>query len=143
MARGRRGPEEPGEFAGDGDRGDVGRFATRLEAFVNAVQAVLRFPRDLQDVVRLPLLAAEQRLPDPRVAGVVPSRLDQQPSGDARPGFGDRSLVLALAGLIQRRRQPEPATQLPGRGEPRPVTNELEMQRERAARVQAPERWQP
>jgi hypothetical protein len=55
--RGRGGPEEAGQFAGDGDRGDVGGFAARLEALVRAVQAVLGAPGDLQDVVGLVGLA--------------------------------------------------------------------------------------
>ena len=63
--RGRRAPEEAGELARDGDRGDVRGLAARLEALVDSMQAVLRLAGDVQDVVGLPIVAAEQRLADP------------------------------------------------------------------------------
>jgi hypothetical protein len=47
-----------------------------LNRFMDAVQAVLCFPRDLQDVIGLGVLATQQRRPDPGVAGVVPGRFD-------------------------------------------------------------------
>ena len=49
--RGGRGPEEPGELAGDRDGGDGVGLAALAEAVVMAVQAVLGAPGDLQDVV--------------------------------------------------------------------------------------------
>jgi hypothetical protein len=74
--RGRSGPEERRELSGDGDGRDVGGFAALLEAVVDPVESVLCLSGDLQDVVWLAVVAAEQRLADPGVAGVVPGRLD-------------------------------------------------------------------
>ena len=51
------GPEEAGEFAGDGDGGDVAGLAALAQAAVEAVQAVLGAPGDLQDVGGLAGLA--------------------------------------------------------------------------------------
>jgi hypothetical protein len=138
--RGRGRPEKAGELARDGDRRDVGGLAARLEALVDAVQAMLRLPRDPQDVLGLTVVAAEQGLTDPGVARVVPGRLDQQAAGDARPGHGDRPLGLALTRLIKRRGQSQPARELSRRGEPVPVAAELEMQGQRGERVDSAKR---
>ena len=51
------GPEEAGEFAGDGDGGDVAGFAACAQAVVEAVEAVLGAPGDLEHVRGLALLA--------------------------------------------------------------------------------------
>ena len=64
--RGGGGPEEPGELARDGDGGDVVRLAALAQAVVEAVQAVLGAPGDLQDVVGLAGLAVGERGADPR-----------------------------------------------------------------------------
>ena len=61
-------------------------------AVVEAVQAVLGAPRDLQDVVGLAGLAVFERHADPRGALVVPGGLDEQPARVARTGLGDRAL---------------------------------------------------
>ena len=95
--RGRGGPEEAREFPGDRDRRDVGGFAAVLEALVGAVQAVLGFPGDPQDVVWLPGLSVCQGDADPGFARVVQGGFYQQPPGDARAGLGDRPLGPAFA----------------------------------------------
>ncbi len=87
------GPEEAGQLAGAGDDGDVvvacrGPHRVRL----TRVQALLGAVGDRQDVVGLAGLAVGQRRAEPRLAAVVPGRLDQQPAGERRPGLGDRAL---------------------------------------------------
>ena len=47
------GPEEAGEFAGDGDGRDVARFAALAQALVEPVQAPLCAQGDLEHVVGL------------------------------------------------------------------------------------------
>jgi hypothetical protein len=47
---------------------------------VEAVQAVLRAPRDLQDLIGLTGLAVGERDADPRLARVAPGGLDQEPA---------------------------------------------------------------
>jgi hypothetical protein len=54
------GPEEAGEFAGDGDRGEVAGLAAGAEAGVLAVEPVLGAPGDLEHVRRLALLAIDE-----------------------------------------------------------------------------------
>ena len=62
------GPEEAGEFARDGDGGDVGRLAVCAQAGVEAVEPVLGTPGDLEQMRRLALLAVGDRCPDSRLA---------------------------------------------------------------------------
>jgi hypothetical protein len=137
------GPEEPGQLARDGDGGDVAGFAAFAEPAVEAVQAELGAPGGLQDVVGLALLAVLDGGADVGVAGVVPSRFDQQPPRIGRSGLGDRSLVSRLARLGQRRRQPEPAEEPARRLEAVPVATELEVEDERGERVDTAEATQP
>ena len=50
------------EFAHDGDRDDRAALpALRVKSLPNAVQAALRVPGHLDDVCRLPFLAADRR----------------------------------------------------------------------------------
>jgi hypothetical protein len=115
--RGGGGPEEPGELAGDGDGGDVARLTPGAQAPVDAVQALLGAPGDLQDVIGLAGLAVLQGDPDPRLAGVVPGGLDQEPAGDPRAGLGDRAMAFALPDRLSEGVSPsqEPSR----RGEPK------------------------
>jgi hypothetical protein len=48
------GPEEAGEFAGDGDGGDVAGLAACAEALIEAVEPTFGAVGDLEDVVGLP-----------------------------------------------------------------------------------------
>jgi hypothetical protein len=91
------GPEEAGEFAGDGDGGDVGRLAVCAQAGVESVQPVLGSPGDLEHVRGLSLLAVGDGRADSRLAQVVPGRFDQEPPRVAGAGLGDRALAAALA----------------------------------------------
>ena len=90
-----------------------------------------------------PCLAGLECRPDVRPGPVVPGRFDQQSPGERRPGLGDRALCLALPGLVQRRCQPKPRADAWRLLKPRPVSAELEMDRERAQRVDRPETPQP
>jgi hypothetical protein len=85
-------PAEAGELAGDGHRDDRAALAAlSVKSFPHAVQASLRLPRDLDDVSRLSVLAASQRLAFRRGAAVVPGGLDEQPARVR----GDPVLVIA------------------------------------------------
>src|SRR5213596_247118 len=111
--RGHRGrPEEAGERAGERDGDDVRRLAPLAEQSVEAVEAVLAAPGDLQHLGRLALVAGGERGADPRSAAVLPGGLDQQPARVAGACLGDRALAAALAGLLERGHQPEPAGEL-------------------------------
>src|SRR5215212_6292704 len=136
-------PEEAGELPGDGDGGDVCGLAAGPHPPVDAVKPLLGPPGDLQDVVGLAGLAVFERDPDPRLACVMPGRLDQEPPRDPRAGLRDRTLALALPGLVERRRQPQPRAEPPRRAEALPVAGELEVEHERGQRVDAAERPQP
>lgn len=106
------GPEEAGQFAGDGDGDDVAGLAALARAAVGAVQAVLGAVCDLQDVGGLAGLAVGQRGADARRAQVVPGRFDQQPPSERRARLADRSLRRALTRLRQRGRQAQLGHQL-------------------------------
>ena len=75
-------PEEAGEFAGDGDGGDVAGFAALAEALIEAVQAPLRAQRDLEHMVGLADAACGERDADARLWQVVPGGLDQEHARD-------------------------------------------------------------
>lgn len=111
------GPDEAGELAGDGDVDHVRWLLVRAQASVDAVQAVLGTPRDLQDVVGQPFVTAGERDTDARLAEVVPGRLDEDPPGVARAGLGDRPVGVGFAGLLAGGHQSEPGAELhrPGR----------------------------
>jgi hypothetical protein len=95
------------------------RLAALAQSLVEAVQAVLGAPGDLQHVVGLTGLAVSQRGPDRRLADVVPGSLDQQPTGVCGAGLGDRALGLssALLGSLvspgERERQEAEINELP------------------------------
>jgi hypothetical protein len=48
---------------------------------------------DLQDVIGLAKLSVLQVRADPRVASIVPGRLDQQPARERGAGLRDRALA--------------------------------------------------
>lgn len=96
-----------------GDDGDVAGLAASAEALVETVEAVLRAPGDLEDVVGLSGLAVVERDADPGLAQVVPGGLDEDPAGEGGAGLGDRAPRLALAGLMERGDEPEPGRALP------------------------------
>src|SRR5438034_14338 len=74
-------PEEAGEFAGAGDRDDAGRFASVLaQVLPAAVEALLCAPGDRDHARVLAVLAAGERLADPRPAAVVVGGFDEQPA---------------------------------------------------------------
>jgi len=54
---------------------------------VETVEAVLRAPGDLEDVVGLACLPVAQRDADPRFAQVVPGGLDEEAAGEAGAGL--------------------------------------------------------
>jgi hypothetical protein len=56
---------------------------------VDAMQAMLRAPGDLEDVVGLAVVALGERLADPGRPGVVPGRFDEDPPRVPRAGLGD------------------------------------------------------
>src|SRR3954468_7609888 len=70
------GPEEAGEFAGDGDGDDVVRLAALAHVVVGFVQTSLGAVGDLNDVVGLAVLAAREHQSDRGAAHVVPGGLD-------------------------------------------------------------------
>jgi hypothetical protein len=57
------GPEEAGEFAGDGDGGDVVGLAALTHPVVDLEEPVLSAPGDLQDVIGLPGLTVRSVAP--------------------------------------------------------------------------------
>ena len=95
-------PEERGQLARAGDRDHAGRLASLVvEVLPAVVQTPLRPPGDLEHAWVLAMLAPGERLTDARRVAVVMGRLDQQPAGVARPGFGDRALAaLAVRGAL-------------------------------------------
>jgi hypothetical protein len=109
---------------------------------VETVEAVLRAPGDLEDVVGLTDLPVGQRGTDPGLAQVVPGGLDEEAAGEAGAGLGDRTARLARAGLVQRGDESEPSRQLAGSLEAAEVAD-LEMQHERRERLDAAEAAQP
>jgi hypothetical protein len=115
------------------------RLAAVAQAPVEAVEAVLGAPGDLQDVIGLAGLAVGQCGADPRLAGVVPGRFDQQPPCVGGAGLGDRALDRGLAGLLERGRQAQPGEQPSRRSEALPVAAEFEMDRECGQRVEPAE----
>src|SRR5262245_57890822 len=117
------GPEEAGEFAGDGDGGEVAGLVALAEALVEAVEAALCAQRDLDDVVRLARASFGERGSDARLRQVAPGRFHEQPSRVAGAGLGDCALPAALAGLVERGHESEPAGQLRWPREPCPVAD--------------------
>jgi hypothetical protein len=97
-------PAVGGELAGDRDRDDPAGFAPRVFELAPAgVEPALRFPGDVDDLGRLPALAALERFTDRGAAAVVVGRLDQQPSGVRGAGPGDRPQpALAATGVLGR-----------------------------------------
>jgi hypothetical protein len=86
-------PEERGEFAGAGDRDDAGGLAPLdPQPRPALVKAPLGAPGDLDQARVLALLATGERLADARLVAVVVGGLDQQPTGVAGAGLGDRPL---------------------------------------------------
>jgi hypothetical protein len=81
LGRGGGSREEARELARTCRVRDVWVLATLAHAAVHALEAVLRAPGDLQDVVRQALLAIRQRDADPWLARVVPGCLNEQPPG--------------------------------------------------------------
>jgi hypothetical protein len=82
----------------------------RAQAAVDAVQAMLRAPRVLQDVVGQAVMAGGERGADARGSQVMPRRLDEDPPGVPGTGLGDRAVRVGLAGLLARRDQSQPET---------------------------------
>ena len=81
---------------------------------MESVEAVLRAPSDLEDVVGLAGLTVVERDADARLAQVVPGGLDEDPAGEAGAGLSDRAARFALARLVQRGDEPDPGGQLTG-----------------------------
>jgi hypothetical protein len=68
-------------------------LAAAAHPVIDTVQPLLGTVSDLQDMLGLALLAVLEGHPDPGVSSVVPGRLDEQPSSEARPRLGDRPLM--------------------------------------------------
>ena len=89
-------PAPAGEFSGDRDVGDDGRFlrASKLPPGMQAsVARVARGPVPRGGLIP----AAPQRHTGPVGAAVVPGRFDQQPADVPVAGLGDRALRRVIA----------------------------------------------
>ena len=109
---------------------------------MDAVQAVLRAPGDLKDVVGDAVVAGGERDADARGAQVVPGGLDEDASGVPGAGLGDRAVGIGFAGLLARGDEPQPGAQLHGARKALKVAD-LQDDDQRGERVDAAERAQP
>jgi hypothetical protein len=136
-------PAEAGELASDGDRNNRAALAAlSVEPLPDVVQPSLGLPGDLDDVGRLSVLAAAERLSLRRCAAIVPRSLDQQPAGVPGPGLADGALPAFLAAGVLGWGQAEVAHQLPGLGEPLEL-GDLGAEPDRRERVDPAQAAQP
>src|SRR6266511_1300479 len=92
-------PDEGGQLARAGDRGDGGRLSALCgECTPAAVQPPLSTPGDLADARVLARLAASQPLSQEGLVAVVVRRLHEQPAPVRGAGLRDRALPALLVG---------------------------------------------
>jgi hypothetical protein len=93
------GPEEAGEFSGDGHDGDAGS-ATLFDPAKELVESVLSFPTVGHHVSRNPLLTGSEAGTHAGWMAITPGGLNENVSAMGVAGLGDGSPGLATAGGV-------------------------------------------
>src|SRR5437660_8155847 len=121
ISGGHLGPDEPGEFSGDGGDHDVAVGLAFVEATEASAQTKLRGPGAGHDVAVEAVLATAQLNADPRSGPVRPGRFDQLGAQVHVAGMGDVAAAGALPAGVLRRGEPGEGHEKPGGTEAAPA----------------------